>query len=95
MKDYKIAMEERYTEIGYLIDEVEGEIDYFEQEIQAVNENIKKLKRTFKKWDIEHEVDESVAKLNIAKEEYQYIIDGWNIELDNLKGELYRLEEML
>lgn len=89
------AMVERITEIEHLINVAKSEIDYFEQEIMAIDENIEKLKSTFKKWDIEHETDESAAKINIAKEEYRYIIEGWDIELEELKAEKRRLEGIL
>lgn len=89
------AMVERISEIEHLMNAAQSEIDHFEQEIMAIDDNIKKLKSTFKKWDIEHEADESVAKLNIAKEEYRYIIDGWDIELEELKSEKRRMEGIL
>ena len=95
MSDRQISLEERYVEVEHLIDDAEGEIEHFEQEIQAIDENIEKIKATFKKWDMEEETDVSVAKLNISKEVYQYIIDGWNYELNELKDERYRMEGIL
>ena len=95
MSDRRISLEEHYAEVEHLIDDAKSEIDYFEQEIQAIDENIEKIRSTCKKWDMDGELDELLLKVNRSKDVYQYIIDGWYGELDDLKSELYRLEGIL
>ena len=58
----KEAMVEQISELEHLISVAQGEIDYFEQEIMAIDDNIEKIKSACDRWDMNEELDELILK---------------------------------